>query len=807
MDADQNTSPVAPEPRTAAPSQRKRRRPALSCVECRRRKIKCDRNIPCAPCTQSKSATCTYSPEGFARKGGHMPSNQGAREAISQPSATPQHSGDAALATDGQAFSSQVSQVLSFDPRPPERSPTPTSEHTSIASTSQYGEQDAKALAERVKRLEGLLASTSISENGNEGKGKIHAKDLRGNLAKTRWCGMSHWMQAFVQARRIICFEFNTGTMEDIHLKDLKQNEELTTLVDRCKVLARIIKAEQMPKWSLWGVSYKKHIPPKSICNELVKHYFRTHEAHYRILHIPSFEKEYAEFSSFPELASTVASVKVLLVMAIGVTFYQGPDFEELRSSAYHWIYAAQSWISAPNEKSRLHTSLIQIYCLSLIARAIHSINGDLTWITIGSVYRAAIQMGFHRDPKHFPRILPLHGEIRRRLWATILEMNVQGSIDYGMSPMMSEYDYDTEAPANINDEDISEAMTTQPVSKPKEVFTQTSIQIAMLSSFSTRLETCRIVNDFRFEPSYDEIIRLSTSLTKSFKENHIFISHAQHSSTQEQGLKPSALDIKLLDLITQRFLLALHRSFAIKARSDPRYYYSHKIYIDSALAVMSHPESETLTPVSSPKHAQELQDDFTRLRLISGGFLKSIIFHAVIVIYLEMILPLEEDISLSQSTDQRVHRAPYRKFLEEILEISLQRIELGETNVKAHLMFSIALAHIDALEQGKSSEQGIIQAARDSSMLCEKILLKRVPKKQEPHCSNFEEPTASFAGAGVEAAPSLGVESQQAFGAQEMDLTMQDWGMMDFEIGNDSWLFPAWTDGSMKPNAGPGLW
>jgi hypothetical protein len=39
---------------------RKRRRPALSCFECRRRKIKCDRNLPCSNCRQSKRVTCTY---------------------------------------------------------------------------------------------------------------------------------------------------------------------------------------------------------------------------------------------------------------------------------------------------------------------------------------------------------------------------------------------------------------------------------------------------------------------------------------------------------------------------------------------------------------------------------------------------------------------------------------------------------------------------------------------------------------------------------------------------------------------------
>jgi len=39
--------------------RRRRRRPALSCVECRRRKIKCDRNNPCSHCVSTK-ARCTY---------------------------------------------------------------------------------------------------------------------------------------------------------------------------------------------------------------------------------------------------------------------------------------------------------------------------------------------------------------------------------------------------------------------------------------------------------------------------------------------------------------------------------------------------------------------------------------------------------------------------------------------------------------------------------------------------------------------------------------------------------------------------
>lgn len=48
-------------PRSTAPVRR-RRRPALSCEQCRRRKIKCDHNYPRGQCLQSKTVSCSYSP-------------------------------------------------------------------------------------------------------------------------------------------------------------------------------------------------------------------------------------------------------------------------------------------------------------------------------------------------------------------------------------------------------------------------------------------------------------------------------------------------------------------------------------------------------------------------------------------------------------------------------------------------------------------------------------------------------------------------------------------------------------------------
>jgi Fungal Zn(2)-Cys(6) binuclear cluster domain len=179
---------------TAAPSQRKRRRPALSCVECRRRKIKCDRNIPCGPCKQTKSATCTYSPEGrgLARK------SHG--EATNTTHTAPSESSDTltgALAESIFGFD----ELDHLDGSQPDHL---SNEHRSASpghsTPSNRDRQDAQKLLDRIQRLEATLGEVSISSKSKPKKApKEPAKELRGNLVKTRWFGPSHWMQAFAQ--------------------------------------------------------------------------------------------------------------------------------------------------------------------------------------------------------------------------------------------------------------------------------------------------------------------------------------------------------------------------------------------------------------------------------------------------------------------------------------------------------------------------------------------------------------------------------------------------------------------------------
>ena len=123
--------------------------------------------------------------------------------------------------------------------------------------------------------------------------------------------------------------------------------------------------------------------------------------------------------------------------------------------------------------------------------------------------------LGLHRDPAHFTKIKPFHAEMRRRLWTTVVELTVQSSLDMGMPPMLSEHDYDTKPPSNLDDCDMGEEDNGLEYVQPADVYTDCSIQIAFAESLPIRLEIVRLINSLQFDLGYRECLRIGTELAK----------------------------------------------------------------------------------------------------------------------------------------------------------------------------------------------------------------------------------------------------------------------------------------------------
>jgi hypothetical protein len=478
--------------------------------------------------------------------------------------------------------------------------------------------------------------------------------------------------------------------------------------------MARIIKSSRLLQPS---VSQEVHdsIPPREVCDSLVECYIRTFEGVFRVLHVPSFRKEYEAFWNGinPEKPSLI--FKILLVCAIGVPFYDTPDQPLLRGACAKWIQAATQWLSGPHGKTRLNMAGLQIQILTLIARQMCSIDGDHIWIPAGSLLRAAMHLGLHRDPSHFSKISVYHREMRRRLWATVLEITAQSSLDMGMPPMISINDYDTEPPSNINDEDINESSDTLLDEKPPTEYTDSSIQIAFTETLPVRLEIIRLINNLRFDLSYEDVLKIGTELNDACRNQTLFFKSALNA-----GYKITPFQIKMTDTLVRRFVLCLHRPYFAKAKENPQYHYSRKMCLDTSLAIYA--------PATEFVPGQE--DDWTRMTHRCVGFFRSFFLYAMSTVYIELTSQIEEQkhasaifapmIATSTPQQNRAFTLPtqfqtLRDVLVSSLDTAVARIRNGETNAKGLVFMSCAIARIDALVSGADADQAVLQAAKKS--------------------------------------------------------------------------------------------
>lgn len=166
---------------------RARRRPAFSCEECRRRKIKCDRTQPCKHCRQL-DAICNYS-NGAAPLQHKVAFATTPRRIAGPP--TPTSVTPTPSVSHG---NSSVSVIHNVHPQqPPQRS------WNSPSTCEENAEESPKvrALLAKVQRMEQLLLEyvpKRVLENTKSPTSNEPRAQLRGTISKTRLFGQSHWM-------------------------------------------------------------------------------------------------------------------------------------------------------------------------------------------------------------------------------------------------------------------------------------------------------------------------------------------------------------------------------------------------------------------------------------------------------------------------------------------------------------------------------------------------------------------------------------------------------------------------------------
>ena len=240
----------------------------------------------------------------------------------------------------------------------------------------------------------------------------------------------------------------------------------------------------------------------------------------------------------------------------------------------------------------------IEALCCTLASQFHQSGDGQMSSLIImGVLARLAQRMGYHRDASHFPHITPFHGEMRRRVWAMITDLDVMISLSVGLPRLVREFQSDTAPPSNLLDEDFDEDSPELPPSRPDSF--QTPCQWLITKHKLTSM--LGIVTDFSTSirrPSYAEVMRLDKMLHETYLSSP--------KNMLERPLNKSLLDtseailhrIQLVVLFCKARCL-LHYRYLAPARSDSRYAYSRDSCIEASLKMLGyqhlmHQESQT---------------------------------------------------------------------------------------------------------------------------------------------------------------------------------------------------------------------
>jgi hypothetical protein len=208
---------------------------------------------------------------------------------------------------------------------------------------------------------------------------------------------------------------------------------------------------------------------------------------------------------------------------------------------------------------------MYQVMCLRVLAASANSLKVKQAKLFAEALLEYFKAAGMHRDPSLLEgRCSNFDKEMRRRLWATVMELELQSSLDRGTPSSLSSTPFDCKPPQNINDEDLVVGAVHCPVPKPSEEYTSTSYLHIASKSISFRINLCSLINDTRSNLGYEQVLRYEQQINDELDAIPKWAEGEKKHVDQASAL---------LDLQLRQYLIMLHAPFARRSHSSQNRY------------------------------------------------------------------------------------------------------------------------------------------------------------------------------------------------------------------------------------------
>lgn len=332
-------------------------------------------------------------------------------------------------------------------------------------------------------------------------------------------------------------------------------------------------------------------LPSKEQTDHFVSVYLDQFEQVHRIVHIPTFRRDYAKFWDPSETRNAAFTALVLSILGVSscLAAKLPHKFERMISSSYanaiKWTKAADEWQERQSQKHRrmIH---YQIACLVYLGKRVNTMKKKRFWKSAGALTQDAISVGLHREPSHMKNdnITPFNQEMRRRIWTTLQSFDLQASFDHGLPSILSSLHYDVNPPRNIDDDEFDEETKELPPSKPPSEYTYSSYQHLSRRSLDLRLELSRVLTGPPEDLDYERVIHYTDEINREIDSLPSWdVSDSPDQDTDKPVIKKPLLAYTLLHIQLRQYIIPLHQPFLRLRKANSKYQYSEIIYYNAA--------------------------------------------------------------------------------------------------------------------------------------------------------------------------------------------------------------------------------
>ncbi|KAI1735921.1 fungal-specific transcription factor domain-containing protein [Xylaria scruposa] len=441
-----------------------------SCVTCRRRKVRCDKHMPCGNCRKAQ-IQCVFPAPGRAPR----------RPRAKDPNAPPKQTSEREMELlkrlrklEGivEDLSGQI-EFETYKHGANSESPEETSDamhdndRRKTTGTPPVDNQSSTNNAPpgySAPRRTGTGGSTTSSTlvNAKSQHGSEVGKLVLNEKGKVRYVSNAFWSK--------ITDEIEALRSETHRLTDDSSDssgDEASPIVANLHTDQHIDHHGFIFGYSSSNVDLRSLHPLPSQMLFYWQVYMENVDPIVKLLHVPATTKIIKDLRSDMSTITPAVEALVFAIYFAAITSMQEDEVvtnfaTEKRQLVARYRFATEQALSRANCVTTSEIVVLQAFVLFLILVRRYDDTRFSSALT-GLVVKIAQSLGLHRDGTYFDNISPFDVEMRRRLWWAICILDLRSAEDQGCELTVVERSFDTRFPLNVNDSDISPEMTDFP--------------------------------------------------------------------------------------------------------------------------------------------------------------------------------------------------------------------------------------------------------------------------------------------------------------------------------------------------------